>query len=89
MLIRRRKMRYIMILTLLFLAGCATNDEYRENSLKPTPNRIACPTGTVVVVQKHGGGRLGSVGGERWSCEDPDAIDRESMDEDDMTDWED
>lgn len=74
----------ITIAVLLTLAGCASSDPYRVNSFAPTPNRIACPTGSVVVVQKHGGGRLKSAGGERWSCEDEDAFEFE---QDDSESW--
>ena len=79
-------MKYFILL--LVLAGCSsTGPMYSSgrNSLDPTPNKIACPAGSVVVVDKHGGGRMKSVGGERWSCEDPDAIDYASME--DEQDW--
>jgi len=61
-------MKMIVILCLLIMAGCANTSHTRENSFSPTPNRIVCPDGQTAMVVKYGGGRLKSVGGERWTC---------------------
>lgn len=68
-------MKTLIAIALMLLAGCAGTDEYRVNSLKPQPNRIACPTGSVVILEQRGGGRMKMRhSDERWSCVDEDEI---------------
>jgi len=74
-----------LILSLLVLAGCVTHAPYPDIYADPDAPPINCGNDAVAVVEKHGGGRLKSVGGERWHCQDVDDFD----DQEEYEDWED
>lgn len=74
-------MRITLISLLLLIVGCAQHYP-RSIYADPDANPISCPTGSVVVVEKHGGGRMKSVGGERWHCQDADSFDVPEEDQD-------